>query len=127
MAVTSAFHQLGAQVVDLTSAGVSDPSLELAELEKRLHVLEGLLDALGRLDQVNKAIQLANNRQEAFAALQQGPFRYSREQAKAVLEMPMALQCFEAASELRAEQVELARRASKLNRAAEVLPANWFG
>ena len=121
MAVSGTVH-LGAHPVDLTSSGSS------RELESRLHVVEGLLDALGRLDQVNKVIQLSNSRHAALAALQQEPFRYTREQAKAVLEMPMSSQCAEAAGELRRERDRLVvRHAPEPDLAAEALPANWFG
>lgn len=124
MAVPGTVH-LGAHAVDLTS---SRSSRELTELERRLHVIEGLLDALRRIDQVNQAIQSAYTRHAAIAALQQEPFRYTREQAKAVLEMPLGSQCPEAIDELRRERDRLvARRAPQPDLTAELLPASWFG
>ena len=116
---------LGAHAVDLTS---SSSSREPVEPERRLHAVDGLLDALGRLDQVNRAIQSASTKHAAVATLQQEPFHYTREQAVAIVEMPMSSQCAEAADRLRRERDRLvARRAPESDPAAELLPASWFG
>lgn len=114
--------QPGAPVLDLTT------SRELAELEGRLNIVEAQLDALRRLEQVNKVIQFAQTMQSAAAALRQEPFGYSSEQAKAVLEMPMSYQCAEAINKLRAERQDLvARRSSIRQNSIEAASANWFG
>jgi DNA gyrase/topoisomerase IV subunit A len=121
MAMTVA-DQPGAFVLDLTT------SRELAELEGRLHALEAQLDALGRLEQVNKVIQFSQNKQCAAVALQHEPFGYSAEQAKVVLAMPMSWQCADTADQLRAERKGLlARRASICQTPTEASSANWFG
>lgn len=119
---TSLADRPGAHVLDLTS------SHELAKLDGRMEILDAQLDALGRLDELNEAIQFAPTVQAAAATLRQEPFNYSREQAKAVLEMPMSWQCEEVAEKLRAERkVLLARRPIVLQQPAEAASANWFG
>jgi DNA gyrase/topoisomerase IV subunit A len=115
----------GAHVLDLTAVG---SSRELTEIDGRLHVLEGLLDALGRIEDVNRTIQLTANKRAAAAALQQEPFGYSERQAEAVLEMPMSWQCAESSQRLRAEHTNLAaRRAEVREKVSEILSLHWFG
>lgn len=118
----SVADQPGAFVLDLTR------SRELAELEGRLHVLEAQLDALGRLEQVNRVIQFSQNKQRAAEALQHEPFGYSAEQAKGVLEMPMSSQCADAIEELRAQRKSLLARSGSIRQTPkEATSANWFG
>jgi len=115
----------GSHVLDLAAVG---SSRELSEIDGRLHILEGLLDALGRIDDVNRAIQLTANRRAAVAALQQEPFGYTEPQAEAVLEMPMSWQCAEGSQRLKAEHDSLrARRAEVRERVSEFLSLHWFG
>jgi DNA gyrase/topoisomerase IV subunit A len=112
-------------VLDLTTPRLSR---ELAELEERLHVLRGLLDALGRLPEVNQTIQFASDRSAALAALQHEPFGYSHRQAQAIIDMPMSWQSFDEADRLRQERDRLvARQASLRERVSEVLALHWFG
>jgi DNA gyrase/topoisomerase IV subunit A len=112
-------------VLDLTSPGLSS---ELAELENRLHVLRGLLDALGRLDELNKAIQFARDKYSAIDVLQQEPFGYSHQQANAILQMPMSWQASDEVQRLRQERDCLAtRRIGLQERVAEALSLHWFG
>jgi hypothetical protein len=118
----SVADQPGAFVLDLT------PSRELAELEGHLHVLEAQLDALGRLEQVNRVIQFSQNKQRAAEALQHEPFGYSAQQAKGVLEMPMSWQCADAIEELRAQRKSLLARSGSIRQTPkEATSANWFG
>ena len=115
---------LGA-VLDLNSPGLS---IELAELEGRLQVLTGLLDALSRLNQINQVIQFSGDRNTALVALQQEPFGYSTREAEAVLDMPMSWQTGEHADHMRQERDHLTeRRASLRQHVAEVLALHWFG
>jgi DNA gyrase subunit A len=115
---------LGA-VLDLNSPGLS---IELAELEGRLQVLTGLLDALSRLNEVNQVIQFSGERNTALVALQQEPFCYSNREAEAVLDMPMSWQTGEHANHLRQERDHLTeRRASLRQHVAEGLALHWFG
>jgi DNA gyrase/topoisomerase IV subunit A len=115
----------GGSVLDLTAPGLSS---ELAELEARLHVIRGLLDASCRLDEVNHAVQLASDRRVATFSLQQEPFRYSRQQAEAILAMPLSWQCTDEAERLRQERDCLATRRARLReQLAEMLALHWFG
>jgi DNA gyrase/topoisomerase IV subunit A len=115
----------GAAVLDLTAPGLSS---ELAQMESRLHVLRGLLDAVSRLDDVNQTIHLAGDRSTAAVCLQQEPFGYSRKQAEAILDMPMSWQTSDAADRLRQERDLLATRRARLrDHIAEVLALHWFG
>ena len=115
---------LGA-VLDLTSPGLSS---ELAQLERRLQVLNGLLDALSRLGPINQLIQFSQDRNSALVALQQEPFGYSNQEAEAILDMPMSWQPGEQADHMREERDHLTeRRASLRQHVAEVLALHWFG
>jgi DNA gyrase/topoisomerase IV subunit A len=123
-AFTIAEEPAGA-VLDLTTPGLSS---ELAEIEGRLHVLRGLLDALARLEEVNKTVQFARDRYTALGSLQQEPFNYSHQQALAILEMPMSWQTSDEPERLRQERDRLnTRRVSLRERVAEVLALHWFG
>ena len=62
--------------------GAPDLSGELAQLERRLQVLAGLLDAASRLDEINHTIQLAGDRGVPLSVSQQEPFRYSPNKPK---------------------------------------------
>lgn len=112
-------------VVDLTTPSLSD---ELAKIDARLHVLDGLLDALGRGAQVNRTVQLSTDRYAALRALQAAPFSYTQPQAQAVLDMPVGWQCLDHVEALRIERHELAsRRLSLRDHLTEVLSLHWFG
>ncbi|MGH9107649.1 MAG: hypothetical protein ACRDZX_17830 [Acidimicrobiales bacterium] len=112
-------------VLDLTSPALSS---ELAQIEDRLHVLRGLLDAAGRLGEINKVVQFSGDRGSALVALQQAPFGYSRQQAEAILDMPIGAQAAEELGQLRNERDHLAeRRAGLREHVAEVLALHWFG
>ncbi len=112
-------------VLDLSTPQLSN---ELAELDTRIHVVEGLIDAHSQLERVNSALQFARDRQTALVALQHEPFGYTRQQANAILDMPMSWQSPERRQRLMAERDELAaRRAGLRERVSEVLALHWFG
>lgn len=112
-------------VLDLTTPQLSS---ELAELDARIHVVEGLIDAHSQLERVNKALQFARDHQTALIALQHEPFGYTRQQASAILDMPMSWQSAEKRQRLKAERDELVtRRAGLRERVSEVLALHWFG
>lgn len=101
---------------------------ELTELESRLHILGGLLDASSRFDQVNQAIQFAHDRGAALQALEGQPFAYSARQAEAILDMPMSWQSAENVEHLREERDRLTSRRFRLREnATEALAFHWFG
>jgi len=115
----------GVAVLDLTAPGLAS---ELSQLEARLHVLRGLLDAVSRLGEINQSIQLASDRRDAVVSLQQEPFGYSRKQAEAILDMPMSWQSADQADRLRHERDSLATRGGRLREhIAEMLALHWFG
>jgi len=112
-------------IVDLTSP---DLSRELAKIDERIHVLNGLLDALSRSTEVNGAVLISVDRSSALRALQAPPFSYTQKQARAVLEMPVGWQCIEQVETLRKERDQLAsQRSSMANRVSEALALHWFG
>jgi DNA gyrase/topoisomerase IV subunit A len=119
--VSSIVGQPRARVVDLTVPASLD-----AHLEPRFHVVCGLLDALERVEEVNKAIQFAPDRRSALVALRQEPFSYTYEQAQAILDMPMSWQCSETAQCLAEERNALAGRRSVLYEQSD-LSLHWFG
>jgi DNA gyrase/topoisomerase IV subunit A len=111
--------------LDLTSPAMSS---ELSDLEARLQVLNGLIDAWGKLPELNKAIQFCSDRPAALEALQHEPFCYSREQAKAVLDMPMSWQTGDQLARLRAERDRLTERKANLREhGTEAVALHWFG
>ena len=61
----------------------------LAEAQARLHVLEGLIRAVGLIDEVIAAIRASQDRAEARAALMGEPFGLSEIQANYVLDMEL--------------------------------------
>lgn len=123
--MSSVTEGLGVHVLDLASGS---SSRELAEVEKRLHVVGGLIDALGRIQEVNKAIQFTADRHSALAALEEEPFGYSREQAEAILSMPMSWQCTDTRARLEEEREALAARSSNMRKQiGESLSLHWFG
>lgn len=110
---------------DLTTAQLSD---ELADLERRLHVLRAQLDALSRIDEVNQTVQFSINRDAALEALLHEPFHYSPDQAASVLDLPLSSQNVEEVQRLRQELERLsARRLTTRERVSEVLALHWFG
>jgi DNA gyrase/topoisomerase IV subunit A len=91
-------------------------------------VLNGLLDALSRLGQINQLIQFSQDRNSALFALQQEPFGYSNQEAETILDMPMSWQTGEQADHMREERDHLTeRRAGLRQHVAEVLALHWFG
>jgi DNA gyrase/topoisomerase IV subunit A len=62
-------------------------SLELSLKESRLHIVEGLLRAIDKIDAIIKKIRAAKDKSEAKSALMASPFKFSDKQAEAILEM----------------------------------------
>lgn len=53
----------------------------------RLHIVEGLLKAIDKMDAIIKKIRAAKDKSEAKASLMAAPFKFSDKQAEAILEM----------------------------------------
>ncbi len=62
---------------------------DLAKARERGHILEGLLKALDKLDEVIKTIRRSPSAEEAKQRLMKAPFRLSDRQAQAVLDMQL--------------------------------------
>jgi len=60
---------------------------ELNVAQARFHIVEGLIKAIDKLDAIIKKIRSAANKTEALTALMGAPFKFSRVQAEAILEM----------------------------------------
>jgi DNA gyrase/topoisomerase IV subunit A len=110
-------------VVDLTG-----PAPDLGELDSRVEVIDGLLAALERFDEVNRIVRLSRDRFSALMDLQGAPLNLSELQAHAVLDMPVSQQSFEAIEELRRERSELLSLRLQLTTPEVHEPAvHWFG
>ncbi len=62
---------------------------DLAKAQERGHILEGLLKALDKLDEVIKTIRRSPSADEAKKRLMKAPFKLSDRQAQAVLDMQL--------------------------------------
>ena len=62
---------------------------DLAKIEKRIHIIDGLLICIANIDEVVKTIKTSANTSAASAALQKN-FLLDAEQAKAVLDMKLS-------------------------------------
>ena len=62
---------------------------DLEKAQERAHILQGLLVAIGALDEVIRTIRAAASADAAKTALQQPPFALSERQAQAVLDMQL--------------------------------------
>jgi DNA gyrase/topoisomerase IV subunit A len=72
-------------------------------LRARLHILEGVSDALGRMDQINAVLRSSSDRTAARSALTADPFNYSEVVATHVLDMTVSRQTIQGVEELRQE------------------------
>ena len=86
---------------------------ELAEREKRLHVVEGLLVALDNIDEVIATIKKSRTQETAKQNLRKR-FQLSEVQARAILDMPLRRLAALERKKLQDEQKELRRRISYL-------------
>jgi DNA gyrase subunit A len=64
--------------------------LDLEKTNARLHIVEGLLKAIGSLDDIIKLIRSASSRPEALIKLVDKPYKFSRDQANAILDMRLS-------------------------------------
>jgi len=87
---------------------------ELAEAEKRAHILEGLLIALDHLDQVIKLIRNSQTPEEAKNGLIE-TFKLSEIQAKAILDMRLQRLTGLERDKIKAEYDELMKTIAHLN------------
>ena len=91
-------------------------SQELDLAEQRLEIVMGFLKAIDKIDAIIKTIRASSSKQQALVALVDRPFKFTRDQAEAILEMRLrqltnldtqALAQEEADLKLRARELEL--------------------
>jgi DNA gyrase/topoisomerase IV subunit A len=83
---------------------MADEHEEVRErLRARLDILEGLSDALGRMDEINAVVHDSSDRPAARSALMADPFNYSDVVSTHVLDMTVSRQTIQGVEELRQE------------------------
>jgi DNA gyrase subunit A len=97
---------------------------ELAELKKRLHILEGFLKLFSGLDKAIKLIRESGSRDEARNALMKA-FKLDEEQADAVLETRLYQLARLEIEKIRAEQREKEKRAAEVEKLLKSKKARW--
>lgn len=80
----------------------------------RCHIVEGLLKAIDKLDAIIKTIRASQNKTEAMVALTSAPFKFTRAQSEAILEMRLRQLTGLDASELESEKDDLKDKLEKL-------------
>lgn len=86
---------------------------DLKKIEHRIHILDGLLICLARIDEVIAAIKNSDSTTQAAIALQKN-FLLDSEQAKAVLEIKLARLAHLEVKKLENEREELIQRAAEI-------------
>jgi DNA gyrase subunit A len=92
---------------------ISRSKFELDRAEARLHILEGLLKALGKIDAVIDTIRKSENTEDAKANLIKR-FKLSEIQAQAILDMPLRRLSSLEQKKLQSERDELTTRIKNL-------------
>ncbi|MFZ4584212.1 MAG: DNA gyrase/topoisomerase IV subunit A [Acidimicrobiia bacterium] len=88
----------------------------LEKAEARLHIVEGLLKAIDKIDAIIKAIRASADRAEARGKLMAKPFGFSEIQANHILDLPLGRLTRLGREELDAERKELEATIKALNR-----------
>jgi DNA gyrase/topoisomerase IV subunit A len=88
---------------------------ELDIKESRLHIVEGLVKAIEKMDAIIKKIRAASDKNEAKKSLMAAPFRFTDRQAEAILEMRLRQLTNLDQNELACESNELQARIAELN------------
>ena len=91
---------------------------ELEIKEARLHIVEGLLKAIDKMDAIIKKIRAAKDKAEAKKALMAAPFKFSDKQAEAILEMRLRQLTNLDQNDLACESNELQARIAELDQLA---------
>jgi len=79
---------LDAYIVHLKEVIIKRTEFDLAHAEARMHIVEGLIKALGILDEVIKTIRSSKNKVDAEANLVK-EYGFSEKQAKAIVELQL--------------------------------------
>lgn len=92
---------------------------ELDIKSSRLHIVEGLLKAIDKMDLIIKKIRAAKDKAEAKASLMAAQFKFSDKQAEAILEMRLRQLTNLDQTDLSVEQSELKDRIGELDKLVE--------
>jgi DNA gyrase/topoisomerase IV subunit A len=87
---------------------------ELSALRQRVRLLDALLDALERMDEINQAVRKSQNRIEARHILMGEPFGYTETVARHILDLSVGRQTINGIEELRREREQASERLQKL-------------
>jgi DNA gyrase subunit A len=104
-------HWLDHQVVVVTRRS----QFRLQKAQDRLHIVEGLVKALDRIDAIVKAIRESSDRAAARLALMEKRFGFSEIQANHILDMPLGRLTKLGREELDKERKELAATVKQLS------------
>jgi DNA gyrase subunit A len=83
-------------------------------IQARLDILDGILDALVRMDEINRVVRGSLNRIEARHILLAEPFGYSEMVAEHILDLNVGRQTATGIEELRHERKQAADRLAEL-------------
>jgi DNA gyrase subunit A len=89
-------------------------SQELDETEHRLEIVTGFLKAIEKIDAIIKLVRASSSKKEALIALVDRPFKFTRDQAEAILEMRLRQLTGLDQSDLEAEKQTLEEQLKKL-------------
>ena len=92
---------------------------ELDLTEQRLEIVTGFIKAIDKIDAIIKKIKESASKKEALVALVDRPFKFTRDQAEAILEMRLRQLTGLDQSELEAEKVTLEERRKTLEELAK--------
>lgn len=92
---------------------------ELDLTEQRLEIVMGFIKAIDKIDAIIKKIKESASKKEALVALVDRPFKFTRDQAEAILEMRLRQLTGLDQSELEAEKVTLEDRRKTLEELAK--------
>jgi len=92
---------------------------ELSLRNSRLHIVEGLLKAINKMDEIIKKIRSSESKKEAKENLMGKPFLFSSEQAEAILEMRLRQLTNLDQSELSEEAEKLRSRVEELEKLSQ--------
>jgi DNA gyrase/topoisomerase IV subunit A len=81
-----------------------------AALQKRVRILDAILDALDRMDEINRVVRKSQNRMEARKLLLAEPFLYSEVVATHILDLNVGRQTVEGIEEIRRERKQASER-----------------
>jgi DNA gyrase/topoisomerase IV subunit A len=83
---------------------------ERAALQERVRTLDPILDALDRMDEINRVVRKCRNRIEARKLLLAEPFLYSEVVATHILDLSVGRQTLEGIEEIRRERKQASER-----------------